>query len=102
MFPEPNYLHLEEDLFPSITLYKELLFDNPRTGFHAEIFERVAYSSRDRSIDLTESIEHVLKKGNPAHIQSTPISQIFKYWSLTPWCRITDSWPTSPSTPASP
>jgi hypothetical protein len=101
MVPEPNYLHLEEDLFPSITLYKELLFDNPRTGFHAEIFERVAYSSRDRSIDLTESLEHVLKKGTPPRTQSTRTNLSFKFWCSTPCCKITDSSPTSPSTPTS-
>lgn len=98
MFPEPRYLQLEEDLFPSLTLYKELLFDNPNTNFHAEIFERVAYDSADRLIDLTESVEHVLKKGTPTPIQSTLTMQTWKFWSSTPSYRIIDSSHTTPST----
>jgi hypothetical protein len=70
MFPEPRYLQLEEELFPSITLYKELLFHNPFTGFHCEIFERVAYDSLERSIDLTDCLDHVLKKGTQStHVE---------------------------------
>lgn len=102
MFPEPRYLQLEEELFPSITLYKELVFDNPLTGFHHEIFERVAYDSLDRSIDLTDSVEHVLKKGKRNSTQSTDSRPTSKFWSSTPSSRIIDSSPTSPSTPTSP
>lgn len=56
MFPEPRYLQLEEDLFPSITLYKELIFESQELNFHLEFFERVAYDSANRAIDLTESL----------------------------------------------
>lgn len=56
MFPEPRYLQLEEELFPSITLYKELIFESQELNFHLEFFERVAYDSVNRAIDLTESL----------------------------------------------
>lgn len=102
MFPEPRYLQLEEELFPSITLYKELLFHNPFTAFHSVIFQRVAYDSLERTIDLTDCLHLVLKKCTYPHTQSTASMLILKYRCSTPSYKITDSSPTSLSTPTSP
>lgn len=61
MMPKPRYLDLENELCSPITLHKELIFDNPDDHFHLELFERVAYDSEDRVIDLTLPIAHVLR-----------------------------------------
>ena len=64
MRSEPSYLDLDNELYPTLTLCKDIVVDNPHDRFHAELTSRLAYNSHRRHIDLTEPLQDVLLPSN--------------------------------------
>lgn len=59
----PNFLDIQDELYPEITLHKQLIFENNSDGFSKEVFTRVFYDSFAREIDLTQIINSTLFQG---------------------------------------
>lgn len=75
MFPEPRFLDLESELYPTLTLSKELVIDNEEDGLHLRLLERLPYDSYQRTIELSEPLTHALRTRTPRPIQTTPSKQ---------------------------